>query len=85
MPFSQDLSRECSILQSLQGIAGVPELLHNQCMGDSILMRPVLDPVTATAFFVHKPTQQSSLTRADIKGNSNLVTADCHEGRLSAL
>lgn len=53
MPFIQDLSRECAILQSLQGIAGVPELLHNQCVGDSILMRPVLDPLTAGTVFVH--------------------------------
>lgn len=53
VPFIQDLSHECSILQSLQGIAGVPELLHNQCVGDGILMRPVLDPLTARAFFVH--------------------------------
>ena len=34
-------------------MAGVPELLHNQCVGDSILTRPVLDPLTAGAFFMH--------------------------------
>ncbi len=49
----QNLSQECAILHSLQGIAGVPQLLHNQCVGDSILMRPVLAPLTAGALFVH--------------------------------
>ena len=53
VPFTRDLSQECAILQSLQGIAGIPNLLRDQCVGDSILMRPVLAPLTDGAFFVH--------------------------------
>ncbi|KAL0023256.1 hypothetical protein WJX77_000462 [Trebouxia sp. C0004] len=54
VPFRpQNLSQECAVLQSLQGIAGIPNLLHDQCVGDSILMRPVLDPLAPGAFFVY--------------------------------
>ncbi|KAL0038414.1 hypothetical protein WJX77_005568 [Trebouxia sp. C0004] len=54
VPFrSQSLSQECAVVQSLQGIFGIPNLLHDQCVGDSILMRPVLDPLAPGAFFVY--------------------------------
>ena len=68
-------------------MAGVSEMLQSQCVGDSILMRPMLDLLTASlrAFFVKQPTQQPALTRADTEGNSNQIIADCHVGRLSAL
>ena len=46
-------SQELAILHSLQGILGVPNLLPDQCGGDSMLMRPVLAPLTAGASFVH--------------------------------
>ncbi len=45
--------QECTTLQCLQGIAGSPTLLRDQCVCDSILMRPVLAPLTAGVFFVH--------------------------------
>ena len=53
LPFIRDLSEECAILQSLQGIAGIPNLLPDQCVGDSILMRPVSAPLTVGALFEH--------------------------------
>ncbi|KAL0025971.1 hypothetical protein WJX77_009496 [Trebouxia sp. C0004] len=54
VPFRpQSLSQECAVLQSLQGIVGMTNLLHDQCVGDSILMRPVLDPLAPGAFFVY--------------------------------
>ena len=53
MPFGRDLTQECSILLSLQGIVGVPTVLRDQCVGDSILMSPVLAPLTAEAFHGH--------------------------------
>ena len=53
VPFTQDLSEECVLLQSLQGIAGMPNLLPDQCVGDSILMRPVLAPLTTGVLFEH--------------------------------
>lgn len=51
LPFPpQNLLRECAVLQSLQGIAGIPNLVHDQCMDDSIFMRLVLDPMAPGAF-----------------------------------
>ena len=53
MSFSQELGAECAILQRLQGVVGVPKLLHDQCVDNSILMTPVLAPLTAEAVLVH--------------------------------
>ncbi|KAL0039333.1 hypothetical protein WJX79_003775 [Trebouxia sp. C0005] len=53
VPFNRDLSQECSILRSLQGTIGVPSILREHCFRGSILMAPVLAPLTAADFFTH--------------------------------
>lgn len=85
MPFPPyNLSRERVVLQSLQGIAGIPDLLDDQCVGDSMFMRPVLDPLAPGGFFVHN-LHNSLPSLVQMLKVRAMSTPSCHIGRFPGL